>query len=236
MLYIVMLFVVDSFAGFIIPAVFTLILIAMSHVPVKFIFRGLKPVFLIIAITFIFNLFMIKGETLWKLGPLTITDQGLHTGAFLVIRLVMIIIGSSLLTFTTKPMKLTDGIEYLLRPLSRFGVPVHDFAMTMTIALRFIPTLLEETDKIMKAQQSRGADFESGSLVQRAKKLLPIMIPLLVSALRIASDLAMAMEARCYGGRRRTRMNEMKMKGRDFVAAAVLVLFAAAIILQRIVM
>ncbi len=155
--------------------------------------------------------------------------------AFMALRLVLLIIGSSLLTLTTKPIGLTDGIERLLGPLSHVGVPAHEIAMMMSIALRFIPTLLEETDKIMKAQQARGADFESGNILNRAKALIPILVPLFISAFRIAQDLAMAMEARCYrGGKGRTRMHAMKMQGRDYTAMVLMALFLAAIVLMKI--
>ena len=216
LLYIVSLFVVDDFLGFAVAFVGLAVVIAVSKVPLKFILRGLKPVFLIISFTFIINMFMIKGEVLVSLGFLTITREGLRTAVFMAVRLVLLIIGSSLLTLTTKPISLTDGIEALLSPFKKIGLPAHELAMMMTIALRFIPTLLEETDKIMKAQQARGADFESGNIIRRAKALVPILVPLFISAFRIAQDLAMAMEARCYGGDiKRTRMNGMKLRSGD---------------------
>ena len=203
--------------------------------PLKFILRGLKPVFLIIAFTFLINMFMVRGEVLVSFWFLSITREGLRTAVFMAVRLVLLIIGSSLLTLTTKPISLTDGIEALLSPFKRFGLPAHELAMMMTIALRFIPTLLEETDKIMKAQQARGADFESGNLLRRAKALVPILVPLFISAFRIAQDLAMAMEARCYGGNiQRTRMNGMKLEKRDLAASLVFAAFIAVIVLERI--
>ena len=178
---------------------------------------------------------MVDGRIIWQWGFLKITVEGLYTAAFMGLRLVLLIIGSSLLTLTTKPISLTDAIERLLRPLNRIGVPTHEIAMMMSIALRFIPTLLEETDKIMKAQQARGADFESGNILSRAKSLIPILVPLFVSAFRIAQDLAMAMEARCYrGGKGRTRMHEMKFAGRDVAAMITLGVFLVVIILERI--
>ena len=235
LLFIVALFVVQDFIGFAIAAVGLAAVIIVSKVPLSFILRGLKPVFLIISFTFIINMFMIKGEVLVSFWFLEITREGLRTAVFMGIRLVLLIIGSSLLTLTTKPISLTDGIEALLAPYKKIGVPAHELAMMMTIALRFIPTLLEETDKIMKAQQARGADFESGNLMNRAKALIPILVPLFISAFRIAQDLAMAMEARCYGGDiKRTRMNGMKLTGRDLVATILFVVFIAAIILTRI--
>ena len=208
---------------------------AISKVPVSFILRGLRPVFLIILFTFVINMFMIKGEVLVSLWFLEITREGLRTAVFMGVRLVLLIIGSSLLTLTTKPISLTDGIEALLSPFRRFGLPAHELAMMMTIALRFIPTLLEETDKIMKAQQARGADFESGNIINRAKALIPILVPLFISAFRIAQELAMAMEARCYGGSvKRTRMNGMKLCSRDLAASVIFVIFLALIVLERI--
>jgi energy-coupling factor transport system permease protein len=237
LLYIVALFIVDNFYGFIISAAALGAVIAVSKVPLRFILRGLKPVFIIIIFTFVLNLFMVKGDVVWSLGFLHITRQGIRTAVFLGIRLVLLIIGSSMLTLTTKPISLTDGIEKLLAPMKRIGVPAHELAMMMTIALRFIPTLLEETDKIMKAQQARGADFESGNLIRRAKSLIPILVPLFISAFRIASELAMAMEARCYrGDEGRTRMNEMKFAGKDAVAGVLLAAFLAATIAEAVIL
>ncbi|MDD4200243.1 MAG: energy-coupling factor transporter transmembrane component T [Eubacteriales bacterium] len=237
LLYIVALFVVREFTGFIVAFVALEAVIIISGVPRKFIWKGLKPVILIIAFTLIINIFMIKGEVLWQLGFLQITREGLRTAAFMGIRLVLLIIGSSLLTLTTRPIGLTDGIEALLSPFRKIGLPAHELAMMMTIALRFIPTLLEETDKIIKAQQARGADFESGNIIRRAKALVPILVPLFISAFRIAQDLAMAMEARCYGGNvKRTRMNEIKMGSRDLAASLLFAAFLAMIILQRVLL
>ena len=233
--YIAALFVVDDFIGFGIAFIGLAVTTAISKVPLKFILRGLKPVFLIIAFTFLINMFMVRGEVLVSFWFLSITREGLRTAVFMAVRLVLLIIGSSLLTLTTKPISLTDGIEALLSPFKRFGLPAHELAMMMTIALRFIPTLLEETDKIMKAQQARGADFESGNLLRRAKALVPILVPLFISAFRIAQDLAMAMEARCYGGNiQRTRMNGMKLEKRDLAASLVFAAFIAVIVLERI--
>ena len=182
-------------------------------------------------------MFMVKGEVLVSFWIFSITKGGLRTAVFMAIRLILLIIGSSLLTLTTKPISLTDGIEALLSPFKRFGLPAHELAMMMTIALRFIPTLIEETDKIMKAQQARGADFESGNIFRRARALVPILVPLFISAFRIAQELAMAMEARCYGGsRKRTRMNAMKLEKRDLAASVIFILFVAAIVVQRIIM
>ena len=236
LLYLIELFVVNNFYGFIIITVALFAVIAISKVPLKFIFRGLSAVFLIIAFTFLLNLFMVDGRVLWHWKFLTITYEGVSRAFFMAIRLVLIIIGSSIMTLTTKPIELTDGLEKLLSPFSKIGLPSHEIALMMTIALRFIPTLMEETDKIIKAQQARGVDFESGSLFQRAKSLIPILVPLFVSSFRIAQDLALAMEARCYhGGRGRTRMNEIRFDRGDAVAAVLMVLFLAVIIASRFI-
>ena len=236
LLYIIELFVVNNFWGFLIAAVALFTVIGVSKVPLKFIFRGLTAVFLIIAFTFLLNLFMMDGKVLWHWKILTITYEGVSRAFFMAIRLVLLIIGSSIMTLTTKPVELTDGLEKLLSPFSKIGLPSHEIALMMTIALRFIPTLMEETDKIIKAQQARGADFESGNLFQRAKSLIPILVPLFVSSFRIAQDLALAMEARCYhGGKGRTRMNEIRFDRGDAAAAVMMVLFLAAIIGSRFI-
>lgn len=231
--YIISLFLIKDFWGYITILITLALIIGVSRVPLKFILKGLKPIFLIIVFTFTINMFMTKGTPLVKLGFLTITEEGLYNAVFMGVRLVLLIIGSSLLTLVTKPINLTDGIEKLLSPGQKIGVPAHELAMMMTIALRFIPTLLEETDKIMKAQMARGADFESGNIMKRAKSLIPLLVPLFISAFRIAQDLAMAMEARCYrGGSHRTRMNGMKLKKKDAVAVVIMILYLAAVILQ----
>jgi energy-coupling factor transport system permease protein len=234
--YIISLFLVRSFTGFATETVFLTLVIYVSRVKLRFILKGLKPVFLIIIFTVTVNMFMTKGETLVSVWFLTITKQGLYNAGFMGLRLVLLILGSSLLTLTTKPINLTDGIERLLSPYRRFGLPAHELAMMMTIALRFIPTLLEETDKIMKAQMARGADFESGNLIQRAKSLIPLLVPLFISAFRIAQDLAMAMEARCYrGGDERTRMNAMALSKIDGAASLFMLLFISVVIVQAYV-
>lgn len=233
LLFIIELFIVDNFLGFAIAALCLAVVIGVSGVPVSYIMRGLKPIILILVFTFALNMFMVDGQILWQWGFLKITREGLERAIFMAIRLVLLLMGSSMLTLCTRPLSLTDGIERLLSPMKRIGVPAHEIAMMMSIALRFIPTLLEETDKIMKAQQARGADFETGNLMQRAKSLIPILVPLFVSAFRIAQDLAMAMEARCYrGGENRTRMHEMKLKKRDYAAIGAMILFLAVIILE----
>ena len=237
LLYIVALFVVKDFTGFIAAVVLLEAVIILAKVPRRYIWRGLKPVLIIIAFTLIVNIFMIRGEVLWQFGILHITREGLHMATFVGIRLVLLIIGSTMLTLTTRPIGLTDGIEALLSPFKKIGLPAHELAMMMTIALRFIPTLLEETDKIIKAQQARGADFESGNILRRAKSLIPILVPLFISAFRIAQDLAMAMEARCYGSDvKRTRMNAMKFERRDLIASIIFCVFLALIVLQRVLL
>lgn len=232
-MFIVELFIVDNYGGFLLAAAALGLVIKISTVPLSYIVRGLKPIVVILVFTFAINIFLIDGEVLWQWKFLHITKEGISMAVFMAIRLILLIIGSSLLTLCTKPIQLTDGIERILRPFGKIGLPAHEIAMMMTIALRFIPTLLEETDKIMKAQQARGADFESGNLIHRAKSLIPILVPLFVSAFRIAQDLAMAMEARCYrGGENRTRMHEMKFKKRDGVAVVILIIFLALVIIE----
>lgn len=229
--YIVSLFLFHSYWGYLITGTFLITVILLSKVPLKFIFRGLKAVIFLLLFTVGFNLFLTPGETVWQLGFLKITKEGLRTAGFMGIRLITLILGSSLMTFTTTPNQLTDGIESLLRPLKVIHVPVHEVAMMMSIALRFIPILLEETDKIMKAQQARGADFESGGLIKRAKAMVPILVPLFISAFRRASDLAMAMEARCYrGGKGRTKMKPLHYALRDGVAFLIYVAYITAIV------
>ncbi|MTI48304.1 energy-coupling factor transporter transmembrane component T family protein [Sporosalibacterium faouarense] len=233
-LFIVSLFFINSFYPYIFVLLFVASSILLSKVPVKFIFKGLKPIMFIIIITFLINLFMTRGEILFELGPLDITKEGVFHATFMALRLVFLVMGTSLLTLTTSPIALTDGIERLLNPFRKIGVPAHELAMMMTIALRFIPTLLEETDKIMKAQMARGADFESGNVLNRAKSLVPLLVPLFVSAFRRADDLAMAMEARCYrGGENRTRMKQLKLTVRDFVSLSIMIVLMIGILLFR---
>ena len=231
LVFLVSLFVVDRFPGFLLAAAFLGSLIAISGVPFKFMSKGLKPVMLLIILTMVLNVFTGSGDPLLTLGPLKVTAEGIQRALFIAVRLILLIFGSSLLTLSTKPIELTDGMEKLLSPFSKIGLPAHELAMMMTIALRFIPTLLDETDKIMKAQTARGADFESGNILQRAKGLVPLLVPLFVSAFRIASDLAMAMEARCYhGGKGRTRMNSMRFSCLDAAAAFILIAYLALVI------
>ena len=220
LLYLISLFLFKSIAGYLAAAVFLVGIIRASRVPFRYIVKGLKPIVMLLMITVVFNLFLQKdGEVLLRIWKLSVTTVGLRNAVYMAVRLIYLIIGSSLMTFTTTPNELTDGIEALLHPLNKVHVPVHEVSMMMSIALRFIPILLEETDKIMKAQQARGADFESGNMIQRAKSMIPILVPLFVSAFRRAYDLAMAMEARCYrGGEGRTKMKPLKYQSRDRTA------------------
>lgn len=231
-IFIVTLFLVNTFVGYVFVIVSMGLVIRTSKVPLKFMLKGLKSIVIIILFTAFINLFMTKGEhVLLEIGFLHITMEGLLLAIKMCVRIVLLIIGSSILTLTTTPIQLTDAIEYILKPFKKIGVPAHEIAMMMTIALRFIPTLLDETDKIMKAQQARGADFDTGNLIQKAKALIPILVPLFISAFRRAEELAMAMEARCYhGDEHRTRMNVMKMGKGDYRAAGITVVYAAIII------
>lgn len=234
--FLVSLFLFDSFWGYIPATIFLFSCIRASKVPFHYIVRGLKAVVMLLSFTVIFNIFLTPGENKvfeWKF--IHIYEEGLLLAGFMGIRLTLLIVGSSLMTFTTTPTLLTDGMERLFSPLKIIRVPVHEVAMMMSIALRFIPILLEETDKIMKAQQARGADFETGGLIKRAKALIPILVPLFVSAFRRAGDLAMAMEVRCYhGGKGRTKMKPLKYKARDTVAFLTLTAYLALIICTRI--
>ena len=207
-------------------------LMLASGVPVLVLLKSVRPLLWIIVLTFIIHLLGTPGEALAALGPLTITWEGVTRGSFICLRLVLLILLSSLLTFTTSPVKLTDAMEALLSPFRRFGVPAHELAMMMTIALRFVPTLIEETDRIMKAQQARGVDFATGGIMTRVKAAVPIMVPLFLSAFRRADELALAMEARCYrGGVGRTQMKALKVTRLDYIAAALMLAMAAGLAL-----
>ena len=237
LLYIVAIFVVDNIVRYAFAALFLIICVMCSHVPFRYILKGLKPVMVILIITVLFNMLLTPGEVLVRLGVISISKEGLRAGITMAVRLMLLITGSSLMTLTTTPNNLTDAMERLLKPLTKLKVPVHEIAMMMSIALRFIPILLEETDIIMKAQMARGADFESGNIFKRAKALVPILVPLFVSAFRRANDLAMAMEARCYrGGDGRTKMKPLKYDKRDYIAYAVIWLFMFGCIAVRIFM
>lgn len=231
LLFIIFIFVGNNFAALGLCVFFVAAVIIMSRIPAKLILKSVKPIIPIIIFTSLLNVFYIKGDVLWEWGFISITKQGLLTALFVVTRIIMLILGSSLLTYTTTPTALTDGLERLLSPFAKLGLKVHELAMMMTIALRFIPTLIEETDKIMNAQKARGADMETGSLIQRIKALIPVLIPLFISSFRRAYELAMAMECRCYqGGDGRTRMKQLHMSAVDYAAIAVVLLFTAAII------
>ena len=229
--YIVALFVAKSWFSYGLLLVFLLVTIRISTIPPKSIVRGMKPLVMILVFTGILNLFLTGGETvLVSFWGLTVTLEGVVRAFFMMVRILMLITGTFLLTYTTSPIALTDGLESLLSPLKRIRVPVHELSMMMCIALRFIPTLIEETDKIMSAQKARGADFESGNLIQRVKALVPILVPLFISAFRRADELATAMECRCYqGGEGRTKMKLLRYKRRDILSFGVGVLLLAAI-------
>ena len=235
LIYIIVLFVASEPISFGVVTAALIAVILLSKVPFSYMTKGLSGIVMLLVIAGAFNLFMTPGIPIFTMGPLTITDIGLKNAATMVIRMVYLIIGTSLMTLTTTPNQLTDGLEKSLRPMSRIGLPVHEIAMMMSIALRFIPILVEETDKIMKAQMARGADFESGGLIKRAKAMVPILVPLFVSAFRRASDLAMAMEARCYhGGEGRTKMKPLKYSGTDRVAYLLILGFLAVIIVLAV--
>ncbi|MBQ8945773.1 MAG: energy-coupling factor transporter transmembrane protein EcfT [Lachnospiraceae bacterium] len=235
LVYIIAIFVVDTIPGYFCAAAVVCIAVALSKVPVRFIVKGLRPIMLILLITVLFNMILTPGEILVSIWKINITREGLRIGITMALRLVLLITGTSLMTLTTTPNNLTDAMERLLRPLMRIKVPVHEIAMMMSIALRFIPILLEETDIIMKAQMARGADFENGNLIKRAKALVPILVPLFISAFRRANDLAMAMEARCYsGGAGRTRMKPLVYARRDYIAYFFVWAFLIGCILIRI--
>ena len=236
-LFIIGIFCVDNFLGFGLAILMLALVVYKAKIPFSYLLRGLKAIFILLIFSVVMNLFLNRqGETLVSFWIITITDQGVYTAAFLGLRLILLVLGSSVMTLTTTPLELTDGIEKAMRPLKKIRVPVHEIAMMMSIALRFIPILLEETDKIMKAQQARGADFESGNILQRAKSMVPILVPLFISAFRRADDLATAMEARCYRGDvGRTRMKEMVYRLQDKIAYVVIFLGLAILIASRFV-
>lgn len=227
-IYIVSLFAFDSVEAYILAALFLALIIRISRVPFSFIVRGLRSIVLLMAITVVFNLFLVPGEPLCSIWVLTVTKEGLKTAVTMAVRLIFLILGSSVMTLTTTPNDLTDGLEKALSPLRRLHVPIHEIAMIMSIALRFIPILIEETDKIMKAQTARCADFETGRLIQKAKNMVPLLVPLFISAFRRANDLAMAMEARGYhGGEGRTKMKPLIYQKRDRTAYLALFVYLA---------
>lgn len=235
LIYIISLFVFKGLPAFILAAIFLVVLIKLSKVPFSYMVKGLKTIVLIMLFAAVFNLFLTPGTKLVSFWIFAITYEGLKNAVVMMVRLIFLIIGTSLMTLTTTPNELTDGLEKALSPLKYIKVPVHEIAMMMSIALRFIPILIEETDKIMKAQMARGADFEHGNLIQKAKNMVPLLVPLFVSAFRRANDLAMAMEARCYrGGEGRTKMKPLHYQKRDRMAYLTLLVYLAAVIGLRI--
>ena len=236
LIYIISLFFADNLLCYAVATVFLAMAVRTSRVPFKFIVRGLKAIVFLLLISISFNLFLTSGRVIFQIGFLKVTHEGLRLAVFMGLRLMYLVIGSSVMTLTTTPNQLTDGLERSLGCLNRLHVPVHEISMMMSIALRFIPILIEETDKIMKAQMARGADFESGNLVQRAKSMIPILVPLFVSAFRRATDLAMAMEARCYrGGSGRTKMKPLHYERRDRITYLILLAYLGIVIVLRIV-
>lgn len=232
-LFIVMLFSGGTLLCLGIGAVFTVTIVLMTKIPLKMYAKSIKPLLPFLVITAAINLFLVSsGDILWKWKFLKITDEGVNLSIFMVVRIVLLIVGSSVLTYTTSPITLTDAIERLLSPLKKLKVPVHELAMMMSIALRFIPTLIEETDKIISAQKARGAEIDSGSLMTRAKNLISILVPLFISAFRRADELATAMECRCYnGGKGRTRLRRLKSAQRDYIALGVTIIFLVTVII-----
>ena len=234
--FIVMLFMAKSIQALSVGILFTVITFMISRIPLKMMGKSLKPIVPIVIFTAVLNLFFIRtGDVLWQWKIIKLTSDGVDTSLFMVIRIICLICGSSLLTYTTSPIELTDAIEKLLGPLKKIKVPVHELAMMMTIALRFIPTLIEETDKIINAQKARGADMETGGLIQKTKALIPILIPLFVASFRHAEELALAMECRCYhGGEGRTRMKQLKMTITDLWGSLYCMVFLAGVIAVNI--
>lgn len=233
--YIVQIFIIRNAFSFLLTIAFLVFVIALSKIPFKTVLRGVKPILPLLLFTAILNLFFVTGTPIFSWWIITITKEGIELSILMAVRIVCLIIGASMLTYTTSPIALTDALERLLKPLKVIRFPVHEMAMMMTIALRFIPTLIEETDKIMSAQKARGADLETGGLVKRAKALIPILIPLFVSAFRRAEELALAMECRCYhGGDGRTRMKQLRFSSVDFWSILVFaVIFTGAILLNQ---
>lgn len=219
MVYVIALFLIRNIAGYIPAAFFFIGVIFVAKISLKMVLKGIKPILFIIIFTALLNIFYTQGRVILELWIFKVTYEGIIMAVFMALRLVFLVVGTSLLTYTTSPIMLTDAIENLLDPLKRYRVPVHELSMMMTIALRFIPTLIEETDKIMSAQKARGADFETGGIIQRSKALIPILVPLFISAFRRADELATAMECRCYqGGEGRTRLKQLKYQKIDGLA------------------
>ena len=232
--YIAALFLAKWFISYALMAAVLAACVAVSKVPPKSLVRGLKPVLFIIAFTAVLNLFYTPGREIWRWWIFKITWEGIETAFFMMLRITMLIMGTFLLTYTTSPIRLTDGLESLLGPLKKIRVPVHELSMMMSIALRFIPTLIEETDKIMSAQKARGADFETGNILQRAKAMIPLLVPLFISAFRRADELAVAMECRCYhGGDGRTKLHPLRYQPRDYTTLLLGAVVLAAVIALR---
>lgn len=237
LLFIISVFSFDGIVGFIVMTAFLFGVIALSKVPLSFMLRGLKAIMILLVIAGLFNLFLTPGQVLWSIWKIHITREGLRNAVLMTIRMVYLIMGSSVMTLTTTPNQLTDGLEKALKPLQKINVPVHEIAMMMSIALRFIPILIEETDKIMKAQMARGADFETGGLVKKAKNMVPLLVPLFVSAFRRANDLALAMEARCYvGGEGRTKMIPLVYHKVDRLAYVVAIAYFVLLMVIKVVL
>ena len=237
LLFIISVFSFDGIVGFIVMTAFLFGVIALSKVPLSFMLRGLKAIMILLVIAGLFNLFLTPGQVLWSIWKIHITREGLRNAVLMTIRMVYLIMGSSVMTLTTTPNQLTDGLEKALKPLQKINVPVHEIAMMMSIALRFIPILIEETDKVMKAQMARGADFETGGLVKKAKNMVPLLVPLFVSAFRRANDLALAMEARCYvGGEGRTKMIPLVYHKVDRLAYVVVIAYFVLLMVIKVVL
>ena len=229
--YLISLFCFKTIFGFLAAGLFFVVVLKLSKVPFRFVVKGLKPILFLLIFTAALNLLWTPGRVIWSFGILSLTKEGIYKCVFMALRLLLLIIGSSMLTLTTTPNQLTDAMEHLLKPLQKVKAPVHEIAMMMSIALRFIPILTEELDKIMKAQMSRGVDFESGNILERGKKLIPVLVPLFIAAIRRASDLAMAMDARCYnGGEGKTRLHPLVYKKQDYAAYGIMLLYVAIMI------
>ena len=237
LVFLISVFAYKGIIGFAIVTLFLAAVIGISKVPFRYMIKGLKAIMILMLITALFNLFLTPGEVLLQIWKLKITKEGVLSAIRMAIRLTYLILGTSLMTLTTTPNQLTDGLEKALRPLAKIHVPVHEIAMMMSIALRFIPILIEETDKIMKAQMARGASFDEGNIIKKAKSLIPLLVPLFVSAFRRANDLAMAMEARCYcGGDGRTKMKPLRYQSLNYMAYMILILYLALLLVLRVVL
>lgn len=234
MIFLIAVFSYRGIPGLVCITVCLAALIKLSRVPFSYMVKGLRAIVVLLALTCVFNLFLTPGEVVFSFWKVTITKEGINLSFRMVLRLIYLILGTSLMTLTTTPNHLTDGLEQGLKPLNRIHVPVHELAMMMSIALRFIPILIEETDKIMKAQTARGASFDEGGLIQKAKSMVPLLVPLFISAFRRANDLALAMEARCYhGGEGRTKLHPLRYQTRDYVAYVLMLVFLAGVVALR---